>query len=130
MLVLLWVAGPGCRWRSYPEILNVHLDVLTQTAAKLIAVAQSPRGLQTEGMGEYTYPSRRARAFLADYQSYRDRPSHRQLTAFLDRYDSLVERIDAARVNRKPIESAVLTTELNELLQMSAAIRGMAVDGG
>jgi hypothetical protein len=52
------------------------------------------------------------------------------LTAFLDRYDSLVERIDAARVNRKPIESAVLTTELNELLQMSAAIRGMAVDGG
>lgn len=128
-LGLLAIAASGCSWRSYPEVLNVHLDVLTQTAAKLIAVAESPRGLQTEGMGEYTYPSRRARAFLADYQGYRERRSHQQLSSFLDRYDGLVEHIDAARVNRSPLDSASLTAELNELLHVAASIRGAAVDG-
>jgi hypothetical protein len=66
-IVLLAVAA--CLWRGYASILGVHVDVLTQTADKLVAVAGSGRGITTEGMAEYVYPAKRGREFLRQFSS-------------------------------------------------------------
>jgi hypothetical protein len=87
----------GCLWRGYGTIMTVHLDVLTQTAAKLSSIVESGRGPTAEGMAEYVYPSKRGREFLRQFRSFSSRPSYEQFSTFLDRYDDLVRQIDAAR---------------------------------
>jgi hypothetical protein len=87
----------GCLWRGYTAILTVHLDVLTQTAAKLCAVVESGRGLTAEGMAEYVYPAQRARAFLRQFSGQSDRESYRHFSALVGCYERIVAAADAAR---------------------------------
>lgn len=116
-------------WRSYPEVVNVHLDVLTQTAAKLVAVAESKRGLSAEGMAEYVYPARRARELLKRFEDKRDLPSYRGLGELLDRYEQLVAQIDSGRATGTPPQREVVTSQLNAILRLAAQVRADAASG-
>ena len=129
VVVLLSVAG--CLWRGYATILGVHLDVLTQTAAKLVNVVESGRGPTAEGMAEYVYPAQRAREFMRQFSSYGERASYRQLGVLLDRYEAIVKGVDAARVTggqTKPDVTA-LAAERDKLEQLAVSIRIDAAAG-
>lgn len=124
---LLILLNGGCLWRSYPEALATHLDALTKAAAKLVVVCQSERGLPVDGVEEFAKPSLQARAFLRQYDSHKDERSYQQLGVFLDRYDALLDRVEASRAEGGKVDPEWLTAELNLLLHMAAAIRGSAV---
>ena len=87
----------GCLWRGYATILSVHLDVLTQTAAKLSSVVDAGRGPTAEGMAEYVYPAKRAREFLQQFRNYSQRQSYRRVSTLLDQYEAMVREVDVAR---------------------------------
>jgi hypothetical protein len=123
-ILVLLLCATGCVWRSYATILSVHLDVLTQTAAKLQSVVESGRGPTAEGMAEYVYPAQRAREFLRQFSNKSDRPSYQKFTALLDRYEAMVRRVDAARVAGTGAQAvADLTAEQAALQQLAAEIR-------
>lgn len=124
VLLLLLCAG-ACLWRGYGTIMEVHLDVLTQTADKLCSVVESGRGPTTEGMAEYVYPAQRGRAFMRQFSGYADRRSYQQFGALLDRYEALVRDIDAARSQgRLGTEAAThLSRERDALQALAIEIR-------
>lgn len=101
LTVLVLVCLAGCLWRGYPTIMAVHLDVLTQTAAKLCAVVESGRGLTAESMAEYVYPAQRGREFLRQFSAQSGRQSYQQFATLLDRYEAMVREADVARVQRR-----------------------------
>jgi hypothetical protein len=129
--LLLLLCGAGCIWRSYGTILSVHVDVLTQTAAKLFAVAESGRGLSAEGMAEYVYPAQRGREFLRQFDGYRARQSYQKFAAFLDRYEAMVRDVDVQRAARPDgqIDLSRLKAEQEALRQLAADIRGLLARG-
>jgi len=87
----------GCLWRGYATIVAVHLDVLTQTAAKLSSIVESGHGPSAQAMAEYVYPAQRAREFLQQFRNYSERQSYRRLGVLLDQYEAMVREVDAAR---------------------------------
>jgi hypothetical protein len=97
VLSLLLLLSPGCLWRSYGDVLRVHLDVLGGMADKAVYNAQTGQRPTSNEVTELTYPLQRARQFAYQYRSYGDRESYRLLVAALDRYQVLAEAIDAAR---------------------------------
>jgi hypothetical protein len=97
LTIVLVACAAGCLWRSYGTIMDVHLDVLTQTADKLYSVVASGRGPTAEGMAEYVYPAQRAREFMRQFSSYSSRRSYQQFGVLVDRYDAMVREVDAAR---------------------------------
>lgn len=111
-----------CLWRSYSEILSVHLSVLTAMAAKLCAVAQAGKGPTAEGMAEYVYPLQRGREFQRQFSKYDGRQSYRQFTTFLDRYETMVRTADAARAEGR------LATELSQLIAQRDTLQQLAVE--
>jgi hypothetical protein len=123
-LIVLFCAA-GCLWRGYATIMTVHLDVLTQTAAKLCAVVQTGKGPAAEEMGEYIYPLKRAREFLGQFSNYAERRSYQQFSVLLDRYDAMVRAVDAARAVGRlaPEQSTQLAAERDALQQLAAEIR-------
>jgi hypothetical protein len=125
LLLMALLGLTACLWRSYGEILQVHLDVLTQTADKLVAVAGSGRGITTEGMAEYVYPAKRGREFLRQFSAYSPRRSYRQFEVFLDRYEALVKEADTIRAQGKAWQEALpgLAQQRDGLQAMALAIR-------
>lgn len=125
-MVLLLVGAAACLWRGYAAIMAVHLDVLTQTAAKLCAVVESGRGPAAEAMAEYVYPAQRGRQFLRQFGSYRERASYRKFSALLDRYEALVHDVDALRAQGRvaPAEVPRLEAERAAVQQLAEEIRG------
>ncbi len=122
LAVLLCVTG--CLWRSYGDILSVHLSVLTEMAAKLCAVVQAGKGPTAQGMAEYVYPLQRGREFLRQFDGYRNRQSYREFIRFLDRYEEMIHRLDAARAEgRLATELPQLLAERDTLQQLAAEIR-------
>ncbi|HXQ23644.1 MAG TPA: hypothetical protein VN812_18335 [Candidatus Acidoferrales bacterium] len=121
-----FLCAAGCVWRSYATIMGVHLDVLTQTAAKLCAVVQAGRGPTAEDMAEYDYPLQRAREFLGQFRGYSERQSYRRFAVLLDRYAALVREVDAARAAGRALqpELAHWTVEHDALQQLATEIRG------
>ena len=121
----LLVCVAGCLWRSYGTIMNVHLDVLTQTADKLQSVVESGRGPTAEAMAEYVYPAQRAREFMRQFSTYSSRRSYQQFSALVDRYDALVHGVDAARSQGRlgPEVVAKLKSECDVLHASADAIR-------
>jgi len=119
-------AAAGCLWRGYATIMNVHLDVLTQTADKLCAVVESRRPLSAEGMAEYVYPAQRGREFLRQFGSYRARPSYRHFGELLDRYEALVRTVDALRAQGRDWQPELprLTAERDAIRRLAEQIRG------
>ncbi len=112
----------GCLWRGSGEILSVHLDVLTQTAAKLCAVVEAGRGPNAQELAEYVYPSQRGREFLRQFGGYAERPSYRHFAAFLERYEAMVHTADTARAEQR------LSTELPRLISERDALQKLATD--
>jgi len=122
-LVLLLLLSSACLWRSYEKILNVHLDVLTQTADKLCDVAGGQT--TTLAMTEYVYPAKRARQFLHQFSKHRDRPSYIGLAAFLDRYEKMIDEVGAVRPGDS-IDIEKLRGEAAELRHAATTIRARA----
>ena len=125
-VVLLSLAcAAGCLWRSYRTIMNVYLDVLTQTADKLHSVVESGRGPTAEGMAEYVYPAQRAREFMRQFSGYSGRRSYQQFGALVDRYEVLVREVDAARSQGRlgPEEAARVKSESDALSALAASTR-------
>jgi len=123
--IVLVVCGAGCLWRSYGTIMQVHLDVLTETADKLCSVVESGRGPTAAGMAEYVYPAQRAREFMRQFNGYRDRKSYQQFGVLVDRYETLVHEVDAARAQRQlgPQDVSHLHSEREALYALAAEIR-------
>lgn len=95
-LVLLALV-PACLWRSYGDVMRVHLDVLESLADKAagnVAAGQRPT---SNDVTELTYPLQRARQFVYQYRSDAERASYRRFIEALDRYQVLVDAIDGAR---------------------------------
>ena len=95
--LLLVCCLAGCLWRGYANIMGVHVDVLTEMAAKLCAMAEAGRGVSAEGMGEYIYPAQRARQFLQQFSGQSQRKSYHDFAALVDRYEAMVHDADTAR---------------------------------
>jgi hypothetical protein len=129
--IVLLVCAAGCLWRSYGTIMQVHLDVLTQTADKLCSVVESGRGPTAAGMAEYVYPAQRAREFMRQFSGYRDRKSYQQFGMLLDRYETMVREVDAARAQRQlgPQDVAHLHREREALYALAAEIRAHLKSG-
>ena len=115
----------GCLWRGYAAIMAVHVDVLTQTAAKLCAVVESGRGLSAEGMAEYVYPAQRARAFLRQSSGESGRASYQQFTTLVERYEVMVHEVDTARASGRDWTSVLpqLTAQRDALEHLAAGVR-------
>ncbi len=96
-LVLALVLAPACLWRSYAEVMRVHLDVLSGLAEKVAYNTREGQRPASSDVTELTYPLQRARQFAYQYRSYAERESYRRFTAALDRYQALTEAVDAAR---------------------------------
>jgi len=115
----------GCLWRGYAAIMQVHLDVLTQTAHKLCTVMASGRGVSAEAMAEYVYPAQRAREFLRQFSNQGSRRSYGQFTTLVERYESMVHDVDTARAaGREATQvTAQLPAQCAALDQLAAAVR-------
>ncbi len=122
--VLFLLLMSACLWRSYEQILAIHLDVLTQTANKLGDVAASSQG-PALGMAEYAYPAKRARQFLQQFSKHNGRSSYAGLKAFLDRYERMLAEVDAARLGEQ-IDGTRLRTEITALNEAATTIRAQA----
>ncbi len=125
VLVLLLLLVSACLWRSYEDILAIHLDVLTQTASKLGDIAASGHAPTAEGMAEYAYPAKRARQFLQQFSKHSGRSSYAGLKAFLDGYEQMVSEVDAGRLDGH-VDNAKLSLEITALNQAATTIRAQA----
>lgn len=89
--------GQGCLWRSYAEVMRVHLDVLSSLSEKAMVNAEAGRRPTSNDITELTYPLQRGRQFEYQYRGYADRESYQLFVVALGRYQALTETIDAAR---------------------------------
>jgi hypothetical protein len=97
LLPLCLALVSACLWRSYADVMRVHLDVLTSLAEKATFNAAAGQRPTSNDVTELTYPLQRARQFAYSYRSYASRESYARFVAALDRYQSMVEAIDGAR---------------------------------
>ncbi len=119
--VLLLLAA-SCYWSRYEEVMEVHLQVLSQYGAKLEALARDGRRVPVQDWGEFIYPEERARDFARiAAKRYPDRRSLALFRQVVERYAELVadadvlDRPDAfAEVARRvrALERAVAATRL------------------
>lgn len=95
-IIFLLVAA-ACLWRSYGDVMRVHLEVLESLADKAagnVAAGQRPT---SNDVTELTYPLQRARQFAYQYRDDAQRASYQRFIEALDRYQAMVDAIDAAR---------------------------------
>jgi len=97
LLAVFLLAAPACLWRSYAEVMRVHLDVLSGTADKIVLNAQAGQRPSSSDVTELTYPLQRARQFAYQYRSYAERESYQRFVAAVDRYQALSDAVDGAR---------------------------------
>ncbi len=99
VLLLTLSVLSACVWRSYESIVEVHLTVLLQMTDKMCGMGEDGRAPAAADMVEFTYPAQRGRQFLRQFQRYADRSSYKDFGEFLDHYEAMLKRVDAARVN-------------------------------
>lgn len=128
VVLLLLLLASACLWRSYEEILAVHLDVLTVTADKLDGVVSSGHSLTTQGMTEYVYPAQRARQFLGQFSKHKARPSYVAMQELLTHYENMVAAVDAARP-LGTIDTGKLHDDVRTLRALAGRIRNDAAAG-
>ena len=123
MLVGLLLSG--CLWRSYEAVLEVHLTVLMQMTDKLCGLGEAGRTPSAADIVEFTYPAQRGRTFLHQFDRYSERASYQDFQAFLDHYEAMVKRVDAARANAAQwqAEQALQQRDRAELTHLAARIR-------
>jgi hypothetical protein len=92
------IAAGGCWWRSYPERMRTHAEVLVAFARKGRDLVATGR-FTAESLPELIYPLKRATAFAAEARRRLD-PPPASLPAFetlLARYGAFVDLADALR---------------------------------
>lgn len=94
---ILLLSAVGCLWKSYEEIMSVHLEVISSLSAKAVENAEAGQRPIPDDVKELTYPLQRGRQFAYQSRSNADRDSYRSFVAALDLYESFVDAIDAAR---------------------------------
>jgi hypothetical protein len=123
VLLVLALTLAGC-WSGYAGRVSVHAEVMTLTAAKLVSLIEAGRPPAAESMGEYVYPARRARELLRSYAGYSEYASYRKLEELVQRYETLVQRIDALRAGRSDWSGEIdgLRAEAEALRRLAAEI--------
>lgn len=82
----------GCYWSRYPQLMETHLTLLDEFAAKLDDVARGERGVRLEVLPEFVYPLERAQDFSRiAARRFPDRASLRAFRVVLQRYGALVD---------------------------------------
>ena len=97
LAALALILVTACLFRSYADIMRIHLDVLGALADKAAYNARSGQRPEANEVTELVYPLQRAREFAYEYRSYAERESYRRFIDALDRYQAFVGEIDAAR---------------------------------
>jgi hypothetical protein len=120
-LVLVLLIAPACVWRSYADVMRVHLDVLSGLAEKAAFNAGRGRRPSSNDVTELTYPLQRARQFAYQYRSYADRESYRLFEVALDRYQAFAEAIDGARGDQARWAAERATVEARHRAWVAAA---------
>jgi hypothetical protein len=114
------LALAACYWSRYPELMETHLEVLSQYARKLQSVADQGRAMGIEQWPEFVYPLERARDFARIVAPrFPDRRSLARFRIVLESYARLLEdpkllerKEGAAEVDRRveALEAAVMET--------------------
>jgi hypothetical protein len=101
LLACAVVAG-GCFWRSYPDRMRTHTELLVAFARKGRDLVATGR-FTAESLPELTYPLERATAFAADARGRTPAPpaSLDAFDALLARYRTFVELLDDARRTKR-----------------------------
>ena len=125
--LVLVVLVTGCVWRGYDRVLNIHLDVLSGMAEKMVSIAEVGRRPTSNDMTEMLYPLERGRLFLHQYGRRSGEESYRQFADLLDRYGALAAAIDDARTDdgRWAHLRPRLPDEAGDLRARVAAIRAV-----
>jgi hypothetical protein len=100
-LVVISLLANACLWRSYEEIMTVHLEVLSSMMAKTIDGSVPMHRPSASDVAELQYPLRRARQFTGQYDKQHERPSYQAFVALLDEYERFVEAIEQARTDEQ-----------------------------
>jgi hypothetical protein len=119
------LAVSACLWRSYEEIMRVHLEVLSGMARKAEARAETDRRPAPNDVTELLYPLERARQFLRQNQKRAGRPSYRAFEELLARYADFVAEVDSARVDEERWREfrARVAGDVRALEDRAAAVR-------
>jgi hypothetical protein len=129
-MIFLCLAGlGGCFWRSYPQRLRTHSDLLVAFARKGRDLVASGR-FSAENLPELTYPLERAQAFAADARRRTEAPPA-SLVAFerlIERYRALVERVDRQRHERDGPEDAASLEESVAAIEAAAGEVAVALE--
>ncbi len=125
VLIFVCVAvAAGCFWRTYPQRLRTHSDLLVSFARKGRDLVVTGR-FTAENLPELTYPLERAAAFAADARRRTDTPPA-SLLAFdrlLERYRAFVERVDRERHERAgPPDASALDAPVAEIESAAGAV--------
>ena len=101
LFVCAVVAG-GCFWRSYPDRMRTHTELLVAFARKGRDLVATGR-FTAESLPELTYPLERATAFAGDARGRTSAPpaSLDAFDALLARYRTFVELLDDARRTKR-----------------------------
>jgi hypothetical protein len=102
VIFLCLAVASGCFWRSYPQRLRTHSELLVAFARKGHDLVATGR-FTAESLPELTYPLERAAAFAAEARRRTDTPPP-SLVAFeelIARYREFVDRVDLARRGRR-----------------------------
>jgi hypothetical protein len=129
MIFLCLAALGGCFWRSYPQRLRTHCDLLVAFARKGRDLVATGR-FSAENLPELTYPLERAQAFAADARRRTEAPPA-SLVAFerlIERYRALVERVDRRRHERDGPEDAASLDESVAAIEAAAGEVAVALE--
>ena len=127
-LVCLAVAS-GCFWRTYPDQLRTHTDLLVAFARKARDLVATGR-FTAESLPELTYPLERATAYAAEGRRHAS-PPPASLIAFetlVARYRAFVDLVDETRRSRRGADAAAVLAEPLAALEAAARDVGVALD--
>ena len=127
-LVCLAVAS-GCFWRTYPDQLRTHTDLLVAFARKARDLVATGR-FTAESLPELTYPLERATAYAAEGRRRASTPPA-SLIAFetlVARYRAFVDLVDETRRSRRGADAADALAEPLAALEAAARDVGAALD--
>ena len=116
----------GCYWQRYPRLIETHLTLLQEYAAKLQGLADDHQTVPPEAWGEFTYPLERARDFS---RIVTERFAGRKSLALFDRavaqYADLVASPD---ILARPDAAALIRRGIAKLTELAAQTRAAVAE--
>jgi hypothetical protein len=122
----------GCFWRSYPERVATHADVLVSMAHKGVDLMAADR-FTARTLPELIYPLERAEALAAEARQRSGAEPPPSLAPFEDllaRYRTFCDVLDGMRRERPGADARVLLQPaLGRIEQSAAAVRAAVAPG-